>query len=321
MKDLYKTLGVAENADEATIKKTYRKLAKEFHPDATGGDKKKTERFKEISEAYGVLGDAQKRAEYDRLKHAPVRPDGMPEGFDAEAFARAFGGNARAGAGGNVNFSGDFGDLGDIFSSLFGDAGPGGQRGRGGDPFGRARQRPARGADMEGQLEVTFPEAALGTRRTVRVGSGQQVEVSIPPGVETGGRLRIAGQGAPAPSKGGVPGDLYLDIVVRPDPLLRRNGSDMEMDLPVSVTEAALGAKIGVPTVDGQVTVTVPPGTSSGARLRLRGRGIKKADGTRGDQICRVEIVVPKIPPGDAELKRLFEEIAKRTADLSVRKF
>src|SRR5437899_3963067 len=103
MKDLYKTLGVAEDADETTIKKTYRKLAKEFHPDATGGDKKKTERFKEISEAYGVLGDAQKRAEYDRLKHAPVRPDGMPEGFDAEAFARAFGGNARAGAGGNVN--------------------------------------------------------------------------------------------------------------------------------------------------------------------------------------------------------------------------
>jgi DnaJ-class molecular chaperone len=321
MKDLYKTLGVAENADEATIKKTYRKLAKEFHPDATGGDKKKTERFKEISEAYGVLGDAQKRAEYDRLKHAPVRPDGMPEGFDAEAFARAFGGNARAGAGGNVNFSGDFGDLGDIFASLFGDAGPGGQRGRGGDPFGRARQRPARGADMEGQLEVTFPEAALGTRRTVRVGSGQQVEVSVPPGVETGGRLRIAGQGAPAPSKGGVPGDLYLDIVVRPDPFLRRNGSDMEMDLPVSVAEAALGAKMAVPTVDGQVTVTVPPGTSSGARLRLRGRGIRKADGTRGDQICRVEIVVPKIPPADAELKRLFEEIAKRTADLSIRKF
>ncbi|MEA2700426.1 MAG: hypothetical protein QOI66_4697 [Myxococcales bacterium] len=321
MKDLYKTLGVAENADETTIKKTYRKLAKEFHPDVTGGDKKKTERFKEINEAYGVLGDAQKRAEYDRLKHAPVRPDGMPEGFDAEAFARAFGGNARAGAGGNVNFSGDFGDLGDIFSSLFGDAEPGGQRGRGGDPFGRARQRPARGADMEGQLEVTFSEAALGTRRTVRVGSGQQVEVSIPPGVETGGRLRIAGQGAPAPSKGAVPGDLYLDIVVRPDPFLRRNASDMEMDLPVSVAEAALGAKIGVPTVDGQVTVTVPPGTSSGARLRLRGRGIKKPEGTRGDQICRVEIVVPKIPPGDTELKRLFEEIAKRTADTPVRKF
>ncbi|HEY2902486.1 MAG TPA: DnaJ C-terminal domain-containing protein [Polyangia bacterium] len=320
MKDLYKTLGVPENADDATIKKTYRKLAKEFHPDVTGGDKKKTERFKEINEAYGVLGEAQKRAEYDRLKHAPVRPDGMPEGFDAEAFARAFGGNARAGAGGGVNFSGDFGDLGDIFSTLFGE---GGQRGRagGGDPFGRGRQRPARGADMEGQLEISFSEAALGTRRTVRVGAGNQLEVAVPPGVETGGRLRVANQGAPAPGKGGVAGDLYLEIAVRPDPYLRRNGSDIEMDLPVSVSEAALGAKIGVPTVDGQVTVTVPAGTSSGARLRLRGRGAKKSDGTRGDQFCRVEVVVPKNASSDAELKRLFEEIAKRTADTAVRTF
>ncbi|HVR61132.1 MAG TPA: DnaJ C-terminal domain-containing protein [Polyangia bacterium] len=324
MKDLYKTLGVPENADEATIKKTYRKLAKEFHPDVTGGDKKKTERFKEINEAYGVLGDAQKRAEYDRLKHAPVRPDGMPEGFDAEAFARAFGGQARAGAGGaggSVNFSGDFGDLGDIFSSLFGDAAGGGRGRGGGDPFARVRQRPARGADMEGQLEVAFSEAALGTRRTVRVGSGKELEVAIPPGVDTGGRLRIAGQGAAAPGKGGVAGDLYLEIVVRPDPHLRRDGADIELDLPVTVSEAALGAKIGVPTVDGNVTVTVPPGTSSGARLRLRGRGAKKPDGTRGDQFCRVEVMVPKNATTDGELRRLFEEIARRTADAPVRNF
>src|SRR5579872_263965 len=320
MKDLYKTLGVPENADEAAIKKAYRKLAKEFHPDVTGGDKKKTERFKEINEAYGVLGEAQKRAEYDRLKHAPIRPDGMPEGFDADAFARAFGGNARAGAGGAVNFSGDFGDLGDVFASLFGDAAAG-RGGRGGDPFARARQRPSRGADMEGQLEISFAEAALGTRRTVRVGSGSQLEVAVPPGVDTGGRLRIAGQGAPAPGKGGVAGDLYLEMVVRPDPHLRRSGADIEMDLPVSVSEATLGAKIGVPTVDGQVTMSVPAGTSSGARLRLRGRGAKKPDGTRGDQFCRVEVMVPKLPAGDGELKRLFEEIAKRTADTSVRNF
>src|SRR3954468_10559975 len=113
MKDLYKILGVSEDADDATIKKAYRKLAKEFHPDVTGGDKKKTERFKEINEAYDVLGDAKKRAEYERLKHAPVRPDGMPEGFDPDAFARAFGGGRR---GGGVHVSGDFDDLGDVFS-------------------------------------------------------------------------------------------------------------------------------------------------------------------------------------------------------------
>src|SRR5204863_8426972 len=120
MKDLYKTLGVAENSDDAAIKKAYRKLAKEYHPDVTGNDKKKTERFKEINEAYAVLGDKEKRSEYERLRHAPVRPDGIPEGFDAEAFARTFGGGMRGGRGG-VNFGGD--DLGDLFSTLFGEGG------------------------------------------------------------------------------------------------------------------------------------------------------------------------------------------------------
>src|SRR4051812_9305927 len=147
MKDLYKTLGVPESADEAAIKKAYRKLAKEFHPDVTGNDKKKTERFKEINEAYAVLGDKEKRAEYERLRHAPVRPDGMPEGFDAEAFARTFGGGGRGGNAG-VRFGGDFGgvDMNDLFSSLFG-----GERGRGGQGFGGqpgfgGRVRQAQGA-------------------------------------------------------------------------------------------------------------------------------------------------------------------------------
>jgi DnaJ-class molecular chaperone len=319
MKDLYKTLGVAEDADEAAVKKAYRKLAKEFHPDVTGNDKKKTERFKEINEAYAVLGDKQKRAEYDRLKHAPVRPDGMPEGFDADAFARAFGGGA-GGRGASVQFGGDFVDLGDIFSSLFGDA-QGARSPFGGAGGARARQRPARGADLVGTLEVSFAEAALGTRRTVRAGTGTAVEVSVPPGVDSGGRLRVPGQGQPAPGKGGTPGDLYLDLLVRPDRHLRRNGDDIELDLPVTVSEAVLGAKISVPTVEGPVTVTVPPGTSGGARLRLRGRGIKRPDGARGDQFCRVEIVAPKIKPDDDETRRLFEEIAKRTEQTPVRKF
>ena len=202
MKDLYKTLGVAEDADDADIKKTYRKLAKEFHPDVTGGDKKKTERFKEINEAYGVLGDKQKRTEYDRLKHAPVRPDGMPEGFDPDAFARTFGGSFRAGARGGAQYSGDFVDLGDIFSSLFGEQARGrGGRAGGGDPFSQTRTRPSRGSDMLGSLEVSFNEAALGTRRTVPTGSGGEVDVQIPAGVETGGRLRVPGQGAPAPAE------------------------------------------------------------------------------------------------------------------------
>ena len=314
MKDLYKTLGVSETADEASIKKAYRKLAKDLHPDVTGDDKKKTERFKEINEAYAVIGEPEKRKEYDRLKRAPVRSDGMPEGFDAEAFARTFGGRARTTAGG-VEVGGDF-DMNDLFANLFG-----GAAGQAGNPWARARTRPVRGADIGGRLEVAFAEAALGAKRSVRTGSGGTVEVSIPPGVESGGRLRLPGQGAPAPSKGGTPGDLYLEIEVRPDTFLRRQDDDIELDLPVTMTEAALGAKVEVPTVEGPVTVTVPPGTSSGARLRLRGRGVKNADGTRGDQFCRVEIVTPKIKPDDAETRRLFEEIAKRTNPGPVRKF
>jgi len=315
MKDLYKTLGVAENTDDAAIKKAYRKLAKEYHPDVTGNDKKKTERFKEINEAYAVLGDAQKRKEYDRLKHAPMRPDGMPEGFDPDAFARTFGG-ARATAGG-VEFNGDF-DVNDIFASLFGG---GGGAGRATQSWGRVRQRQSRGADAIGQLPVTFMEAALGTKRTIRTGAGVTVEISVPPGVESGGRLRIPGKGGAAPSAGGVPGDLYLDVDVRPDPHLRRAGDDIELDLPVTISEAVLGAKVEVPTVEGPVTVTIPPGTSSGARLRLRGRGIKHADGSRGDQIVRVEIVAPKLQPDDAETRKLFEQIAARTSHTPVRRF
>jgi DnaJ-class molecular chaperone len=133
--------------------------------------------------------------------------------------------------------------------------------------------------------------------------------------------LRLPGQGAPAPAKDGTPGDLYLEIEVRPDRFLRRNGSDIELDLPISFVEAALGAKIEVPTVEGKVTVTVPPGTSGGARLRLRGRGVKTPDGARGDQLCRVEIVAPKIKPDDSETRKLIEELGRRTATGDVRRF
>jgi curved DNA-binding protein len=311
MKDLYKTLGVAEDADADTVKKTYRKLAKELHPDATGGDKRKTERFKEISEAYEILGDEKKRKEYDRLRHAPVGADGMPQGFDPDSFAQVFGGSGGF-RGGNVHVSGDFGDLGDIFSSLFGGAGA--------SPFGRGRPRVQRGQDMVGRMDISFKESALGTRRTIRSGAGSSIEVQVPPGVETGGRLRIPKQGGAAP-QGGQPGDLHLEINVTPDPRLRRDGDDIELTLPLTVAEAALGTKVDVPTVDGNVRLTVPPGTSSAAKLRLRGKGIKRSDGTRGDQIVRVEIVAPKVAPDDAETRRLIEELDRRTQKGPIRDF
>ena len=304
MKDLYKTLGVPEGADADTIKKAYRVLAKENHPDATGGDKRKTEKFKEVNEAYTVLSDPQKRREYDRLRTAPVGADGMPQGFDPDAFAQAFGG------GGNM---GGYGDLGDFFASMFGNAGPVG-RGRG---RGRA---PARGADMVANLEVTFKDAALGGQRTLRSGSGKSVEGNIPPGIETGARLRVQGQGAPGP-KSGRPGDLYLDIVVQPDAHLRRNDDNVELTLPLTLGEAVLGSQVDVPTLDGTVKLTIPAGTPSGAKLRLRGKGIRRPEGTRGDQLCRIEIVVPRLKPNDDESRRLVSELERRTSPTNVRGF
>jgi DnaJ-class molecular chaperone len=305
MKDLYKILGVSENADEDTIKKAFRKLAKANHPDATGGDKRKTERFKEVNEAYAVLGDKKKREEYERLRRAPVGSDGMPMGFDPDNFAQVFGGGFGRGGSGNVRVTTDFdGDLGDLFSSLFG----GNAR-----PFQRSGgRRVSRSPDLMGVLDLDLREAALGTRKSIQTGSGASVDVQVPPGVDTGGRLRLPGQGAP-PQRGGEAGDLHLEIRVRPDPLLQRNGQDIEMDLPLSVSEAVLGTKVEVPTLEGRVHVTVPPGTSSGARLRLRGRGVKRPDGTRGDQIVRVQIVVPKLREDDTEGRRLIEEFGRLT--------
>jgi len=304
MKDLYAILGVPESADADTIKKAYRKLAKQNHPDATGGDKKKTERFKEVGDAYAVLSDEKKRQEYDRLRHAPVGADGMPQGFDADAFSQIFG-DFRGGAGG-----GGFGDLGDLFSSIFGTGGGG----------GRVRTRPSRGADMQASLEVSFNEAALGTRRSLRTGTRQSVEVNVPPGVETGARLRVPGQGGQAP-RGGRDGDLFLDVTVAPHPHLRRSGHDVELSLPLSLAEAILGTQVDVPTVDGSVRITVPPGTSSGAKLRLRGKGIKAQDGTRGDQFCRIEIVVPKLDPADKSARDSIEELERRGKVGKVRGF
>ncbi len=316
MKDLYKSLGVSESASEDEIKQAFRKQAKANHPDKTGGDKRKTERFKEINEAYAVLGDKQKREEYDRLRRAPVGSDGMPMGFDRDTFEQVFGGNFGRGGSGNVRAPTDFdGDVGDLFASLFG--------GGGASPFGRGptRRGHARGADHLGLLELDLREAALGTRKTVQTGNGAAIEVLVPPGVDTGGRLRVSGQGAPPRQRGGEPGDLHLEIRVRPDPVLSRNGADIEMDLPLAVAEAVLGTKVEVPTLEGSVHVTVPPGTSSGARLRLRGRGVKRADGGRGDQIMRVQVVVPKLAEDDAESRRLVEELGQRTQSRPVRSF
>jgi curved DNA-binding protein len=307
VKDYYSTLGVAEQASADEIKKAYRKLAKQNHPDATGGDVKKGERFKEISEAYSVLSDATKRSQYDQLRQNPYAQNaewGNGTGVDiGDIFAQFFGGGARVragapgGAGPHVEFHSFSGGeeapegFGDLFE-MFGGGAPGRRRGR--RSAGRARQLAL--------LELELPEAALGTIKTVQVG-GQTLQVRIPPGVEDGARLRA--------------GDTSFQIRVRPHAQLRREGADIHTELPISVTEALLGAKIDVPTLDGGVALTVPAGTSSGAKLRLRGKGAALPRGGRGDQYVHIRITAAR--ELSARARQLVEQLAEEP-DFKVRR-
>ncbi len=321
MKDLYKLLGVSDSASEADIKKAYRALARENHPDATGGDAKRTERFKEISDAYAIVGDAKKRGEYDRLRHAPVGSDGMPQGFDPDSFASVFGdfniGKGRSPFARGGGFPGGQGgpDLNDLFSNLFG------QGASGRNPWQQRGPASPRGSDMSARVELPFAEAALGTKRKIRGGNGNPIEVAIPAGVETGGRLRIARQGGAASGVSGHPGDLYLEITVTPHPYLQRENDDVLLDVPITIAEAMVGARVHVPTLDGLVWVNVPPGSSSGRKLRLKGKGIANSEGARGDQYCRVHVVVPAIEEGDEESRSLLTELSKRVVNTQLREW
>jgi curved DNA-binding protein len=287
-KSLYDTLGVARDADADALRKAYRKLAKKFHPDANPGDMKAEERFKEISRAYDVLSDAEKRRAYDEFGDVALQA-----GFDANAARRAqadFGQAFRGTHGSGFDFGGA--DMDDLLGRMFG----GGARGRGG--FGRQM----RGADVEAELELDFLEAVNGAEKklalslsSARGGStSEAVTVRIPPGVADGGRIRLAGKGAASPG-GGPRGDLTCTIRVRPHPVFRRDGRDIALDVPISVGEAIRGAQIEVPTLEGRATVAIPPGTDSGRKLRLRGKGVPDpGGGPRGDLYVVVQIKVPR---------------------------
>jgi DnaJ-class molecular chaperone len=292
VKDYYSTLGVSEKATPEEIKKTYRKLAKEYHPDATGGDVKKGEKFKDISEAYGVLGDETKRSQYDQLRANPMAQNarwGGDTGVDiGDIFAQFFGGAARGGNGGTTFRVETFGDDGGGGGFGFGDIFGGGSRRRGG--------RRARAQELY-VLELDLREAALGTTKTVQTPRGKAVTIRIPPGADEGSRLRA--------------GDMSFEIHVRPHSDFRREGADIHSDLAISFDEAMLGAKVDVPTLDGRVALTIPPGTSSGATLRLRGKGASIARDGRGDHYVHVRIAVPKdLSP---KARKLVEELAKET--------
>jgi curved DNA-binding protein len=298
--DFYEILGVARDASPEKIQRAYRKLARTYHPDINK-DPAAEDRFKQISEAYDVLSDPETRRRYDAF--GPEFRQ-VPEGVDPEAWARA-----RAGAGQGTSRSGE--DEGGIWFSSGGDAFDFDDIF--GDLLGRSRRRergPVKGADQEAEIELTVEDAYRGTRRTVTLPSAKgsrSLEVNIPAGVTEGQRIRLAGQGAQGMG-GAPPGDLYLLVHLVPHSLYRVSGRDISVDLLLSPWEAALGASVAVETPGGEAKVRVSPGTSTGKRLRLKGRGLPGPRGRAGDLFAEVRIIVPSSLSKDE--RRLFEELA-----------
>ncbi|HBS28784.1 MAG TPA: hypothetical protein DEB06_04895 [Phycisphaerales bacterium] len=304
-------LGVSRSASADDIRAAYRKLARQYHPDVNKSPEAGA-RFNEVQEAYDTLSDAEKRKHYDRWGHAGPSPFG-PGGPPGSAGARRGGGGGPGGTYTWTNVagqpaSGEFGDfdVGSMFEEIFG--GPAGA-GRAGGPFGaqaRARSKPAKGRDIAQELPVEFMTAALGGTHTLRVrrgGTTQTIEVSIPRGASDGTRLRVAGAGSPS-AGGAAPGDLILSVRIEPHPYFSRDGLDVEVEVPVSIVEASLGATVEVPTLRGRATVTIPEGSASGRRLRLRGQGITDASGATGDLYAVVK-VVPPAKPDEAQRRAL----------------
>lgn len=274
MSDPYKILGVNKDASDAEVKKAYRKLAKQYHPDNAKGDKRAQAKFSEATTAYDLLSDKEKRRAFDR---GEIDADGNPSFQGFGPFGRG-GGGARTRHAGAQHFRAE-----DIFSELFG-----GMR-------TEAPQPQRRGADTASEMTISLAEAALGAKRAVNLANGKKVNVTIKPGMETGQQIRLKGQGLPSPG-GGPAGDALITVKVRPDPLFTRDGRDIRVHVPVTLYEAVLGAKIRVPTLSGAIELTIPAWSSSGRVLRLKGKGVAAANagGQAGDLLVVLRIVLPE---------------------------
>ena len=294
MADPYATLGVARNASEKDIKSAYRKLAKELHPDRNKDNPKASERFSDVTRAYDLLSDKDKRAQFDRGEI-----DG--EGNPAHPFA---GGGPFGGGGGGGFRPEDFGgmggaaegiDLSDLFDGLFGG-------GRGAGPTsGFGRRAPPKGGNVSYRLKVSLTDSATRAAQRITLSDGKTIDLKLPVGVEDGTQMRLAGKGEPGP---GGNGDALVTIAIEPHAFFKRDGDNLRVDLPITLDEAVNGAKIKVPTADGAVMLTVAPGSSSGKTLRLKGKGFSRKDGSCGDQLVTLEI---ELPPEDADLAKRLE--------------
>lgn len=322
-KDYYETLGVSRDADTEQIKKAYRKLAREVHPDVNPGDETAEERFKEINEAYQVLSDPEKRAKYDRFGsqwQQYERAGGRPEDFDWSRWA-----SQGQPAGGTYTrtvspeefeqiFGGGIGGFSDFFETLFG--GGGMPRGAGFQQERRVRSRPRRGRDAEHVVQITLEEAFYGTTRTLEWEDGRRIEARIPRGVRTGSRIRLSGQGGEGIG-GGKAGDLYLKVEVVPHSQYQRDGDDLTVAVPVDLYTAVLGGEVEVSTIDRSVRLSIPPETQNGKIFRLSGLGMPtlRNPGQRGDLYATVELQIP----GDLteEEKELFRQLQEMRREKS----
>jgi len=294
--DPYTTLGVERTASEADIKKAYRKLAKELHPDRNKDNPKASDRFGKVTQAYDILNDKDKRARFDRGEIDGEGNPASPFGFGGPGGG---GGGFRPGPGGQP-FQADGPDLSDIFEGMFSGGGRGGGFSGGFGGFGRGREQP-KGANVLYKLDVSFADAAAAKPQRITLGDGKTIDLKIPAGLESGAQMRLAGKGQPGP---GGNGDGIVTIEIQPHRFFRRDGDNVLLDLPISLSEAVLGASVRVPTVEGAVMLTVPKGSSSGKMLRLRGRGFHRKDGTRGDQLVTLMV---DLPVGDDALIEFVE--------------
>ncbi|MGA3163870.1 MAG: J domain-containing protein [Verrucomicrobiota bacterium] len=314
-KDYYETLGVPRGASEVEIKKAFRKLARQYHPDVAKDKKKAEEKFKEVNEAYEVLGDAAKRKKYDELganwkSGADFRP---PPGWESFSGGQAFRG--RGGGGQEFEFSGT--GFSDFFEQLFGSRMRGGAGGFGHSAGFEEEEFPERGRDIEGDIMVTLEEAMRGSVRTVNVRrpAGRSVrtetcQVKIPPGVTEGQKLRLAGRGE-AGTDGGGAGDLYLRVRLARHPDFEVEDHNLIYEAELAPWEAVLGTNLSVPALDGRVNIKIPPGTQNGQKLRVRGRGLPQRDGARGDLIVVTQIAVPnKVTAAE---QKLWEQLARES--------
>ena len=314
-KDYYKVLGVGKNADEKEIKKAYRALARQYHPDVNPDNKQAEARFKEINEAYEVLGDTDKRQKYDRLGanwNAYQNAGRDPSGFDWSQWTSGSGGGPRV----DVQY-GDLNDLfgqggfSDFFQSVFGGM-AGASAGAPGSPFGRGAQtapRSLRGQDAEHPVQITLEEAFNGALRVLSI-DNRRIEVKIPAGVRTGSKVRVAGEGHPG-AGGGAAGDLFLVVEVLPHPAFERKGDDLQTETPVDLYTALLGGEVVVTTLTGKATLSIPAGTQPGQTFRLRGQGMPHLrDATqRGNLLVKAQVRLPRHL--SARERELVQELAE----------